>query len=116
MGLGTGYSLGLSRRAQVVQRETKGTQPHRWPSGKVFEGCSGEQQEAGSKLEGINDRSEAEGQKEGFQRSQGLRVKVVDVEVCACVSGTRWTGLSVSEARVLACEVTSSHYALSILP
>lgn len=75
MGLGTGYSLGLSRRAQVVQRETKGSQPHRWPSRKVFKGCSGEEREAGSELEGIDDRSEAEGQKEGFQRSQGLRVK-----------------------------------------
>lgn len=75
MGLGTGYSLGLSRRAQVVQRETTGPQPHRWPSGKVLEECSGEQQEAGSELEGVSDRSEAEGQKEGFQRSQGLRVK-----------------------------------------
>lgn len=75
MGLGTGYSLGLSRRAQVVQRETKGSQPHRWPLGKVFKGCNGEEREAGSELEGIDDRSEAEGQKEGFQRSQGLRVK-----------------------------------------
>lgn len=35
MGLGTAYSLGLNRRAQVAQREIGGPQPHRWPSGKV---------------------------------------------------------------------------------
>lgn len=65
MGLGTGYSLGLSRRAQVVQRETKGPQPHRWPSGKVFEECSGEQQEAGSKsVSGVRPRSRRRGSKE----------------------------------------------------
>lgn len=66
MGLGTGYSLGLSRGAQVVQRETTGPQPHRWPSGKAVEECSGEQQGAGSELEGsVTGVQPAEGRRRG---------------------------------------------------
>lgn len=59
MGLGTAYSLGLSRRAQVAQREPRGPQPHRWPSGEVCEGCSREEQVAGRELLGISDRRES---------------------------------------------------------
>lgn len=60
MGLGTAYSLGLSRRAQVAQRETRGPQPPRWPSGKVCEGCSGEQ--GGDCWESVTGGDPAKGQ------------------------------------------------------
>lgn len=60
VGLGTGYSVGLSRRAQGGQGG-RGPQPHRRPLGKVCEGCGGEEQGAGRALEGVGDGSEAEG-------------------------------------------------------
>lgn len=62
MGLGSAYSLGLSRRAQVAQRETGGLQ------GKCMRGAveRSREQGAGREVVGISDRSDAKGQ-EGFR-------------------------------------------------
>lgn len=95
MGLGTAYSSGLSRRAQVAQRETRGPQPHRWPSGNVCEGCGGEWQVAGRELAGVSDRSNAKGrrgsEKSGTQSEGG---RCGGPSMCIRDKTERRTGLS----------------------
>ena len=60
---------------------------------------------------GNSDRRESCQGAGGVPRSQGLGVKGVDVEVRACESGTRRTGVNAGEARVLGCDATYSQHA-----
>lgn len=85
MGLGTAYSLGLSRRAQVAQRGTGGLQ------GKCMRGAV-EEQGAGREVAGIR-TGVMPRDRRGSEKS-GIESEGVAVEVRACESGTRWTGLS----------------------